>query len=140
LRAEWQWLRTLCGLVIAPGAPAVVLVHAYPGSDGAALFGVIFAISAYVAALVFGLPLHLLLERHSVRGFVAYALVGCILGVCAAFLAYGAWALLDWGRYPQHAAKLLGGSWRMALAAGVYGLATGSLFWFVAIWRRSPTT
>jgi hypothetical protein len=132
---ELVWLRSIAGLLIAPGVPAGILVHLFPGSDGIALSAGILAISAYLTALVLGLPIHILLERHSSQYLAAYALAGGAVGTAAALLTFGVWATFSWGAYPEHAALLLRNSWRVAVSAAVYGTVSGSLFWLLAVWR-----
>lgn len=118
-------LRLLGGLLIAPGAPALVLYwinlgHASPGD--APLLSILLAIVAYCAAIVIGMPVHLALRARGRSGLPAYLASGACTGLLAylAVLPPGAW-LVEGG-----------------LATLGYALMASWLFWLIAIRPARP--
>lgn len=130
-------IRVAAGFLVAPFTVAAVLM-AYATATGAGLsadFVVFCVATGYVAALLFGLPLHLLvLRKGRRRGAVAYAVSGAAIGlaaygVIAAFLTIHALVTLAFADV-VHFVYL---TRFFALVGMSCGAASGLVFWVVAV-------
>ena len=106
----------------------VILSIRYPSrlSTDSIVFLSVYGIPiAGVAALIVGLPSHLLLSRFRVRSLMAYLIAGAI----AAFV-FGFW----WERLPVTPHRV---SWREVLERAAFalpgGLVAAAMFWRVAV-------
>lgn len=136
--AHSSGLRTIAGFAIAPGVPALILclLQNIPHQE-ALLLGIILITCAYVAALLLGVPMHLLLRRKNLRGFVPYLTTGALIGLTFYVLLFGIWALASYWTFPEHAILLLRNSIMSGVVAVVYAAVAAALFWAIAIGRKS---
>jgi hypothetical protein len=78
-----QATRTLVSFLVAPAIPAALLYlyNVWQGYGNAAVVGpYILTLLGYVAALIIGVPVYLLLQRKEIRSLPAYVLVGALIG------------------------------------------------------------
>jgi len=133
-------LRGLIGFLIAPGVPALFLYLAglFFVADWEAAWGPkILAMFAYLVALIIGVPVYFLLQRKGINSFMAYLILGALIGLAFYVLFFGIWALISWQSYPEHAILLLKNSIRSGVIAVVYAAVSSVLFWLIAV--RQPT-
>lgn len=129
-------LRALIGFLVAPGAPALLLylVGLFFVADWEAAWGPkILASFAYLVALIIGVPVYFLLQLKGINSFMAYLILGALIGLAFYVLFFGIWALLSWQSYPEHAVLLLKNSVRSGLIAIVYAAVASVVFWLIAV-------
>lgn len=133
-------LRVAFGFLVAP-LTVVLLLLAYAAASGAPLTAGFLAFclaTGYAAALLFGLPLYLLvLEKRRLRGAGTYALAGGAIGLAAyaaiaAFLSIHAIVTLavDQLVYFLYLTR------HFAAVGVICGSASGVVFWIAAVRGR----
>jgi len=128
--------RAWIGFVVAPGVPAVLLYFfgLYKGyGDAAVVEPFLLAPFAYVAALVVGWPVYLMLQRRGSHGLGVYLVLGAVIGLAVVVLMFGTEALLSWKSAREHAIGLLRNSGGYMVVAMVYAAVAGAVFWLIAI-------
>lgn len=122
--------RAAVGFLVAPAVPGVLtyIYNLWRGYDDASIvWPYIITLLGYVAALVIGVPLYLVLERKGIRSLGAYILIGAIIGA----VFYVVFEMLT--AYPgQHIYRLQQMPPAMLLAAAYSSLATAA-YWLIAI-------
>jgi len=93
----------------------------------------ILAIFAYLVALVIGVPVNFLLQREGINSFIAYLILGVLIGLAFYVLFFGIWALVSWQSYPEHAILLLKNSVKSGVIAVVYAAVASVVFWLLAV-------
>jgi hypothetical protein len=128
-------VRALVGFLVAPAAPALALYLVNMNRESAPLLPLVLLPFAYAAALIFGVPLYLVLRRKGIGDLWAYLLLGAAIGLVSAALIFGIQALLSWSSAHEHAVALLRNSGRSIVLAVVYAAAASGLFWLIAVRR-----
>jgi hypothetical protein len=123
-------MRVLIGFLLAPGVPALVLYLVKVDSSNAPLVPLLLTPLAYVAALVLGIPVYLVLRRRRIRTLLAYVILGALIGVVFYALYFGIESFLS----PLSVPKLDAAVRRGAIAA-IYSAAASAVFWLIAISR-----
>jgi hypothetical protein len=136
--------RAWIGFLVAPGAPAILLylfgrLKGY--GDGAVVGPMLLALPAYASALVLGLPVHLLLRRHGLRGFGYYAGVGAAIGLASVVAITAMQVILAWNWTPDNARalSLWKYSGRYMVIAALYAALASAAFWVIAVRQPRPT-
>lgn len=129
-------MRVLVGFLVAPGVPALLLyliglffVPAWEAAWGPK----ILVIFAYFIALVMGAPAFFVMRQKGINSFIAYLVMGVLIGLVFYVLFFGVWALISWQSYPEHALILLKESLRSGVIAVVYAAVASVIFWLIAV-------
>jgi hypothetical protein len=131
-------LRALIGFLVAPSVPALALylIGLLFVSGWEAVWGPkILAMFGYLAALVIGVPIYVILQRKGINSLKVYLGLGALIGLGYYVLLFGIWALLSWQTYPEHTLLLLKNSIKSGGVAVVYATITSAVFWLIAIRR-----
>src|SRR4051794_22227705 len=126
-------MRVLIGFLVAPGVPALVLYLVNMNRENAPLLPLLLTPPAYVAALVLGIPVYLVLRRKGIRSLPAYLILGSLVGIVFYALYFGAETLLSPLSAPQLESAL-----RQGAIAAVYAAVASVVFWLIAIRRTTP--
>jgi hypothetical protein len=134
-----QTTRAVIGFLAAPAVPSALL---YVGGifrgfgDAAFVFPFIVLLLGYVAIVVIGIPVHLLLRRKHIRSLSAYGLSGMLIGP-AFYLLFEALTA-----YPGQLIEVLSRAYGAVLFAMIYSATAAVVFWAIAIRgaARDPAT
>jgi hypothetical protein len=132
--------RALVGFLVAPAFPGSLLYlynFFWAGYGDAAVVGpFILVLYGYSAALVLGVPVHLLLHRKGIRRFSSYGLLGALIGPVFFLITEVVMG------HPGTLAVRLQHAYGAALVATVYASLAAVAFWAIAYWpiERAPKT
>jgi len=124
------------GFLIAPGLPAILLylLGLLFVADWEAAWGPsILAILAYLGALIIGVPVHFVLQRKGINGYMAYLILGSVIGLTIYTLFFLIWALFSWQSYPEHTIILLKDSVKSGVISVVYAAISSTVFWLITV-------
>jgi hypothetical protein len=133
-------LRELIGFLIAPGLPALALYFinlSVVSPHEAFLLAYILTIFGYVAAIIFGAPVHYILKKRRLQTLRVYVASGALIGLSFYALFFLTWALLSYQSYPDHSIALLQNSAMTGVVAVAYATFASAIFWLLAVRKRS---
>jgi uncharacterized membrane protein YeaQ/YmgE (transglycosylase-associated protein family) len=130
-----QTTRALGGFFVAPAFPGA-LVYLYnffwKGYGDAAVVGpFILVLFGYAAALVLGVPAHLILHRKGIHSPFVYGLLGALIGP----VFFVTFEVLT--AYPGTLWITLQYSYGAAFVAAAYSSLAAIAFWAIAYWPRT---
>jgi hypothetical protein len=97
----------------------------------------ILAEFGYAAALVLGIPAHLVLHRKAIVSLRGYAIVGTLIGLLTPGIVFGIDAIASFRSMPEHAVAMLGLSTKLSLVAIPYAAVASIAFWAIAVATRA---
>jgi hypothetical protein len=131
--------RAWIGFLVAPLLPGVLLYMwgLYKGYGSAAIVGPLLLVPiAYVAALIIGGPVYVLLERKGIVSLGAYIGLGVAIGLIAVMLLTLGQVLLGSPSAGGYASAVIKGARGDVAVAMVYAAIASAAFWLIAVKRR----
>ena len=68
------------------------------------------------------------MDLQGINSFMAYLIMGALIGLAFYVLLFGIWALISWQSYPEHALMPLKNSLRPSVIAVVYATVASIVF------------
>jgi len=124
-----QITRAFIAFVVAPAIPGALLyiyglLKGY--ADAAVVGPFILTFLGYIAELIIGVPMYLLLERKGIRSLAAYVLIGALIGP----IFYLVFEILT--AYPGQLIFRLQHALGASLVAAGYSSVAAATFWLIA--------
>lgn len=130
-----QTTRAFGGFFVAPAFPGALLYlynFFWKGYGDAAVVGpFILVLFGYAAALLLGVPIHLILHRKGIRSLSVYGLLGALIGP----VFFVTFEVLT--AYPGTLWVTLQYSYGAAFVAATYSSLAAIVFWSIAYWPRT---
>ena len=128
--------RLIVGFLFAPMLPALLLcgIEMYFDASKSQFAAAFFAVVAYLAMLIFGIPGYFLMRKYGLNSLAAYLIFGLVIGAMAYAVVLS--FLLCTVAFPG---LVFMNSIGMALVGMVFGAIACAAFWLIAI-KGNQTT
>jgi uncharacterized membrane protein YqaE (UPF0057 family) len=125
--------RGLIGLIVAPSLPALAfhLIGLMLGAkDDSILISIILTMLGYMAAIVIGLPTHVLMTKRNIRSLKAYVIMGAAIGLTV-YIAF--FSLTSYQSYQGSVLLMIRNFYTTGIVAIGYAIVASGLFWLIAV-------
>jgi hypothetical protein len=131
--------RKLIGFTVAPLVPALLLclLSVVNGYGNASVVPLVLLPFAYAAALIVGIPVHLVMQRKGVQSLWGYLICGAAIGMTFEMLMDGLPVLLNWSSERDYSLALIRSSVGSLIVAIGYAVVASGVFWLMALWKPS---